>query len=59
MRLQNEKVSNIFAALEKDQQFFVELNGNIAYEIFNSEFKKLVEDALKQKEQGLISKLKR
>lgn len=41
--LVSNTISDMFAALEKDQKFFVALNGNIKYEIYNSQFQELVE----------------
>ncbi|WP_241760973.1 toprim domain-containing protein, partial [Rickettsia endosymbiont of Ixodes scapularis] len=56
--LVSNTVSDVFAALEKDQKFFVALNGNIKYEIFNSQFQELAEQALKHQEKQIIPKLK-
>ncbi|MGX6960792.1 MAG: MobA/MobL family protein [Rickettsia endosymbiont of Pentastiridius leporinus] len=54
----SKTVSEIFVALEKDQKFFVALNGNIKYTTFNYEFVDLVEQALEYKEHELLPKLK-
>ncbi|AAY62313.1 unknown (plasmid) [Rickettsia felis URRWXCal2] len=51
-------VSEIFVALEKDQKFFIEQNGNIKYTTFNYKFVDLVEQALEYKEQELLPQLK-
>jgi hypothetical protein len=56
--LVSNTVSDVFAALEKDQKFFVALNGNIKYEIFNSHFQELAEQALEHQEKQLLPKLK-
>lgn len=54
----SKTVSEVFVALEKDQKFSVALNGNIKYEIFNSQFQELVQQALEHKEQELLPRLK-
>lgn len=56
--LVSNTVSEMFATLEKDQKYFVALNGNIKYEIFNSQFQELAEQALEYKEKQLLPKLK-
>lgn len=56
--LVSNTVSDVFAALEKDQKFFVALNDNIKYEIFNSQFQELAEQALEHQEKQLIPKRK-
>lgn len=56
--LVSNTISDMFAALEKDKKFFVALNGNIKYEIYNSQFQELVEQALEYQEKQLLPKLK-
>ncbi|BBJ31058.1 hypothetical protein RAS_01670 [Rickettsia asiatica] len=56
--LTSKTVSEVFVALEKDQQFFVALNGNIKYTTFNYKFEKLSQQALEYKAQELLPKLK-
>ncbi|KJW02640.1 hypothetical protein REIP_0652 [Rickettsia endosymbiont of Ixodes pacificus] len=56
--LLSKTVSDVFVALEKDQKFFVALNGNIKYETFNYEFAELAQQALEHKEQELLPRLK-
>ncbi|MCZ6902680.1 MAG: hypothetical protein O7C58_00145 [Rickettsia endosymbiont of Ixodes persulcatus] len=53
----SKTVPEVFVALEKDQQFFVALNGNIKYTTFNYEFVELAEQALEHQEQQLLPKL--
>lgn len=48
----------MFTTLEKDQKYFVALNGNIKYEIFNSQFQALAEQALEHQAKQLLPKLK-
>lgn len=54
----SKTVSDVFVALEKDQKFFVALNGNIKYETFNYEFAELAQQTLEHKEQELLPRLK-
>ncbi|MCZ6909825.1 MAG: hypothetical protein O7C56_01780, partial [Rickettsia endosymbiont of Ixodes persulcatus] len=54
----SKTASEVFVALEKDQKFFVALNGNIKYRTFNYEFQDLAQQALEHKEQELLPKLK-
>ncbi|MCZ6925876.1 MAG: hypothetical protein O7D30_11770, partial [Rickettsia endosymbiont of Ixodes persulcatus] len=56
--LLSKTASEVFVALEKDQKFFVALNGNIKYRTFNYEFQDLAQQALEHKEQELLPKLK-
>ncbi|WP_231569359.1 AAA family ATPase [Rickettsia endosymbiont of Ixodes pacificus] len=57
-QIKHEIASEVFVALEKDQKFFVALNGNIKYRTFNYEFQDLAQQALEHKEQELLPKLK-
>lgn len=54
----SKTASEVFVALEKDQKFFVALNGNIKYTTFNYEFTELAQQALEYKEQELLPRLK-
>ncbi len=54
----SKAVSEVFVALEKDQKFFVALNGNIKYTTFNYEFVELTQQALEHQEQQLLPRLK-
>ncbi len=56
--LVSNTVSEMFTTLEKDQKYFVALNGNIKYEIFNSQFQELAEQALEHQAKQLLPKLK-
>ena len=56
--LVSNTVSDVFAALEKDQKYFVDLNGNIKYEIFNSQFQELAEQAFEHQAKQLLPQLK-
>ena len=56
--LLSKTASEVFVALEKDQKFFVALNGNIKYTTFNYKFEKLAQQALEHQEQELLPKLK-
>ncbi|MCC8419304.1 MAG: hypothetical protein LN590_07335 [Rickettsia endosymbiont of Glossina mortisans submortisans] len=56
--LVSNTVSKMFTTLEKDQKYFVALNGNIKYEIFNSQFQALAEQALEHQAKQLLPKLK-
>ncbi|HJD66732.1 MAG TPA: toprim domain protein, partial [Rickettsia endosymbiont of Bembidion nr. Transversale] len=49
-------ISDVFVALEKDQQFFVASNGNINPNF--DDFQELAQYAIKQKEQQLLPRLK-